>query len=93
MAEYQDNIAFVIFHCFIVFFFIILHVFGIIPSFLINLVSFTRALRDSMTQQLTNVEKLVLGKMTKQQYMDAETPLHKKKEEQLEKIKTILSGI
>lgn len=58
-----------------------------------NLVSFTRALRDSMTQQLTNVEKLVLGKMTKQQYMDAETPLHKKKEEQLEKIKTILSGI
>lgn len=52
-----------------------------------------KALRDSMTQQLTNVEKLVLGKMTKQQYMDAETPLHKKKEEQLEKIKTILSGI
>lgn len=33
MAEYQDNIAFVIFHCFIVFFFIILHVFGIIPFF------------------------------------------------------------
>ncbi|XP_047488055.1 dolichyl-diphosphooligosaccharide--protein glycosyltransferase subunit 1-like [Penaeus chinensis] len=52
-----------------------------------------KALRDSMTQQLTNVEKLVLGKMTKQQYMDAETPLHKKKEEQLEKMKTILSGI
>ncbi|XP_037803395.1 uncharacterized protein LOC119597827 [Penaeus monodon] len=52
-----------------------------------------KALRDSITQQLTNVEKLVLGKMTKQQYMDAETPLHKKKEEQLEKMKSILSGL
>lgn len=52
-----------------------------------------RTLRDSVVQQLTNVEKLVAGKMSKQQYMDAEGPLNKKKEEALEKIKTILGNI
>ena len=50
-------------------------------------------LRESVVQQLTNVEKLVAGKMSKQQYMDAETPLHKKKEEALEKIKVLLGNI
>lgn len=46
-----------------------------------------------MLQQLTNVEKLVAGKMSKQQYMDADGPLHKKKEEALEKIKSLLVHI
>ncbi|MPC07727.1 dolichyl-diphosphooligosaccharide--protein glycosyltransferase subunit 1-like [Portunus trituberculatus] len=52
-----------------------------------------KMLRESVVQQLTNVEKLVAGKMSKQQYMDAETPLHKKKEEALEKIKVLLGNI
>ncbi|KAK8747795.1 hypothetical protein OTU49_016611 [Cherax quadricarinatus] len=52
-----------------------------------------KILRDSVLQQLTNVEKLVAGKMSKQQYMDADAPLHKKKEEALEKIKSILGNI
>lgn len=52
-----------------------------------------RVLRECVVQQLTNVEKLVSGKMGKQQYMDADNPLHKKKEEALEKIKTLLSSI
>lgn len=52
-----------------------------------------KVLRDSVTQQLTNVEKLVAGKMSKQQYMDADGPLHKKKEEALEKTKNLLGNI
>ncbi|XP_071520803.1 dolichyl-diphosphooligosaccharide--protein glycosyltransferase subunit 1 [Panulirus ornatus] len=52
-----------------------------------------RVLRESVLQQLTNVEKLVAGKMSKQQYMDADAPLHKKKEEALEKIKSVLANI
>lgn len=44
-------------------------------------------------QQLTNVEKLVSGKMSKQQYMDADNPLHRKKEDALEKIKALLTSI
>lgn len=52
-----------------------------------------RSLRDSVLQQLNNVEKLVAGKMSKQQYMDADAPLHKKKEEALEKVKSLLVNI
>jgi len=52
-----------------------------------------KVVRESVTTQLTNVEKLVSGKMSKQQYMDADAPLHKKKEDALEKIKAVLSGI
>lgn len=52
-----------------------------------------KVVRESITTQLTNVEKLVSGKMSKQQYMDADAPLHRKKEDALEKIKTVLVGI
>jgi len=52
-----------------------------------------KVVRECVTTQLTNVEKLVSGKMSKQQYMDADAPLHKKKEDALEKIKTVLTGI
>lgn len=65
----------------------------IVTAILKCFVSCLRTLRDSVVQQLTNVEKLVAGKMSKQQYMDAEGPLNKKKEEALEKIKTILGNI
>ncbi|XP_050720090.1 dolichyl-diphosphooligosaccharide--protein glycosyltransferase subunit 1-like [Eriocheir sinensis] len=59
----------------------------------VELQKIDKTLRDSVVQQLTNVEKLVAGKMSKQQYMDAEGPLNKKKEEALEKIKSILGNI
>ncbi|KAK4302673.1 hypothetical protein Pmani_025252 [Petrolisthes manimaculis] len=52
-----------------------------------------KALRECVVQQLTNVEKLVSGKMSKQQYMDTDNPLHRKKEEALERIKSLLSAI
>ncbi|KAK7066455.1 proteasome regulatory particle base subunit [Halocaridina rubra] len=52
-----------------------------------------KILRECVTQQLVNVEKLVAGKMSKQQYMDTDGPLHKKKEEALEKIKNLLGNI
>ncbi|XP_076039879.1 dolichyl-diphosphooligosaccharide--protein glycosyltransferase subunit 1 [Oratosquilla oratoria] len=52
-----------------------------------------KVLRESVTQQVTNVEKLVTNKMSKQQYVDADAQLNKKKEETLEKIKNVLVGI
>ncbi|XP_064088184.1 dolichyl-diphosphooligosaccharide--protein glycosyltransferase subunit 1-like [Macrobrachium nipponense] len=52
-----------------------------------------KVIRDSVNQQLTNVEKLVAGKMSKPQYMEVDGPLHKKKEEALEKTKNLLGNI
>lgn len=59
----------------------------------VTLICFNRVLRECVVQQLTNVEKLVSGKMSKQQYMDADNPLHRKKEDALEKIKALLTSI
>lgn len=59
----------------------------------LDLQKMDKVLRESVTQQLANVEKLVAGKMSKQQYMDADGPLHKKKEEALDKIKNLLGNI
>lgn len=52
-----------------------------------------KALRDAAQAQLTNAERLVAAKMSKQQYMDAEGPLLKKKEEALDKIRQTLQTI
>ncbi|KAG0717798.1 Dolichyl-diphosphooligosaccharide--protein glycosyltransferase subunit 1 [Chionoecetes opilio] len=59
----------------------------------VELQKLDKTLRDSVVQQLSHVEKLVGSKMSKQQYMDAEVPLHKRKEEALDKIKGILGNI
>lgn len=52
-----------------------------------------KQLSECLQQQLTNVEKLVGGKMNKQHFLDADTTLHKKKEACLEKIKSLLNAI
>ncbi|KAB7495648.1 Dolichyl-diphosphooligosaccharide--protein glycosyltransferase subunit 1 [Armadillidium nasatum] len=52
-----------------------------------------KALLECLQQQLTMVEKLVSGKMSKQHYIDADSNNHKKKEVSLERIKSTLYAI
>ncbi|RXG58948.1 Dolichyl-diphosphooligosaccharide--protein glycosyltransferase subunit 1 [Armadillidium vulgare] len=52
-----------------------------------------KALLECLQQQLTMVEKLVSGKMSKQHYIEADSNNHKKKEVSLERIKSTLYAI
>ena len=49
--------------------------------------------RDQLNLAVTNAEKLIAGKFSKQQYIDADAAIKTKKEDLYQKMETILGGL
>ncbi|XP_067119391.1 dolichyl-diphosphooligosaccharide--protein glycosyltransferase subunit 1 [Centruroides vittatus] len=60
---------------------------------IVELQRLDKSLKDQFNQQMVLVEKLILGKMGKQQYVEAESLILKKKEEIAEKIQNVLASL
>ena len=51
------------------------------------------SVRDQLTLAVTNAEKLIAGKYTKQQYIDVDANIKAKKEDLYAKMEAILAGL